>query len=83
MVEGESRKVGVLQAPPGVKILTDPEVIFVTLTTIVEEVVAAAPAPEEVAAVEPEVIGRKVEAEEGEEEAAEPEEKPKTKEKKE
>jgi large subunit ribosomal protein L25 len=83
MVEGESRKVGVLQAPPGVKILTDPEVIFVTLTTIVEEVVAAAPAPEEVAAVEPEVIGRKVEAEEGEEEAAEPEEKPKAKEKKE
>jgi len=84
MVEGESRKVGLLVAPQGVKILTDPEVIFATLTTIVEEVVAAAaPAPEEGAAVEPEVIGRKAEAEEGVEEAAEPEEKPKAKDKKE
>jgi len=83
MVEGESRKVGLLLAPEGVKILTDPEVIFATLTTIIEEVVAAAPAPEEGAGVEPEVIGRKLEAEEGEEEAAEGEEKPKAKEKKE
>jgi large subunit ribosomal protein L25 len=70
MVEGESRKVGLLIAPPGVKILTDPEVIFATLTTIIEEVVAAAPVPEEGAAGEPEIIGRKLEAE-GEEEAAE------------
>lgn len=79
----ESRHVRDLVVPEGVKILTDPEVIFATLTTIIEEVVAAAPAPEEGAGVEPEVIGRKLEAEEGEEEAAEGEEKPKAKEKKE
>jgi large subunit ribosomal protein L25 len=82
MVEGESRKVGLLVAPEGVKILTDPEVIFATLTTIIEEVVAAAPAPEEGAVGEPEIIGRKL-GDEGEEEAAEGEEKPKAKEKKE
>ena len=74
--EGEFRKVGALVPPPGVKILTDPEVIFVTLKTIEEEVVApaAAAVPAEGAAVEPEVIGRKV-AEEGEEEIEEEEKK--------
>jgi large subunit ribosomal protein L25 len=74
MKEGDSRSVKQLVAPPGVKILTDPDVIFATLTTIAEEVVAAAAAPAEAAGVEPEVIGRKEmeegeEAEEGEEKA--------------
>lgn len=69
MKEGDSRKVGTLVAPEGVKILTDPEVIFATLTTIAEEVVAPVAAPAE-GAVEPEVITRKV-GEEGEEEVEE------------
>ena len=75
MKEGDVRKVGALVPPAGVKILTDPEVIFVTLKTIEEEVVApaAAAVPAEGAAGEPEIIGRKVgeEGEEGEEEAEE------------
>jgi large subunit ribosomal protein L25 len=67
--EGETRKVGSLVAPAGVKILTDPDVIFVTLKAIVEEAAApAAAAPAEGTGVEPEVIGRKP-GEEGEEEA--------------
>ncbi len=67
MKEGDARKVSTLVAPAGVKILTDPEVIFVTLKTILEEVVAPVAAPAEGAAVEPEVITRKA-PEEGEEE---------------
>jgi large subunit ribosomal protein L25 len=70
MKEGEFRKVGALVPPPGVKIMTDPEVIFATLKTIQEEVVEpTAAAAAEGAAVEPEVITRK--PEEGEEEAEE------------
>jgi large subunit ribosomal protein L25 len=71
MKEGEFRKVGALVPPPGVKIITDPDVIFVTLKTIEEEAVApaAAAAVAEGATAEPEVITRK--PEEGEEEAEE------------
>jgi large subunit ribosomal protein L25 len=83
MKEGDSRSVKQLVAPPGVTILTDPDVIFATLTTIAEEVVAAAAAPAEAAGVEPEVIGRKEKLEEGEEaeeEAAPPKKEEKKKE---
>jgi large subunit ribosomal protein L25 len=67
--EGETRSVKDLVPPPGVRILTDPDVIFATLTTIAEEVVAPAAAPAESAVAEPEIIGRKIEPGEGEEEA--------------
>ena len=77
MTVGQSLHLREITPPPGVKILTDPEVIIATITAIAEEVAAPAPAAE-AAAIEPEVIGRKPEAEEAEEEA-EPEAKPKPK----
>jgi len=77
---GDTLKVRQLVPVPGVKILTDPEVIVAALTSIEEEVAAPAAAPVEAAAAEPEVIGRKAEPEEGEKEEAE-KEKPKEKEK--
>ncbi|HUU30740.1 MAG TPA: 50S ribosomal protein L25 [Phycisphaerae bacterium] len=83
LVLDQSLHVREVVPPPGVKILTDPEVIVATLTAVVEEVApAAAPAMAEGPA-EPEVIGRKAEPEVGEEgEEAEEKEKEK-KEKKE
>jgi large subunit ribosomal protein L25 len=76
---GDTFKVSQLTPAPGVKILTEPDVIVAALTAIEEEVVAPAAAPVEGAAVEPEVIGRKVE--EGEEAEEVEEEKPKEKKK--
>ncbi len=71
MLVGDIRRVRDIPPVPGVKILTDPELIVATVTAIIEEVVAA-PAvavPAEGTGVEPEVIGRKAkeEGEEGEE----------------
>jgi large subunit ribosomal protein L25 len=70
--EGETRNVGTLVPPAGVKILTDADVIYVTLKAILEEAAAAPAAAVEGAAagVEPEIVGRRV-AEEGEEGDAE------------
>ena len=68
MKEGDTFKVRQLTAPEGVRVLTEAEVIVATVSAIAEEVVATAAAPAEGAAVgEPEVIGRKIEAGEGEE----------------
>jgi large subunit ribosomal protein L25 len=76
MVVGDTMKVSQLVVPPGVKILTDPDVIVATVTSIAEEVVAAAaPVVGEAASVEPEVIGRKAKEEGEEGEEAEGEEK--------
>jgi len=56
---GQSLHVADITPPPGVKILTDPETVVVTLTAAAAEAVeAAAEAPEAAAAEEPEVIGR-------------------------
>jgi large subunit ribosomal protein L25 len=68
---GDTFKVSQLTPVPGVRILNDPEVIVATLTAIEEEVAAPAAAPAEAEVAEPEVIGRKAEPEEGEEEEAE------------
>lgn len=81
MALGQTLTVKELAVPPGVRILTDPEVIFAALTAIVEEEVAPVAAPAEGAVGEPEIIGRKV-GEEEVEEGAEADEK-KGKEKKE
>jgi large subunit ribosomal protein L25 len=54
-----------LHLPPGVKALADPDAIVVHVTAPKVEEAAAAPAAEQ---AEPEVIGRKAAAEEGEEE---------------
>jgi large subunit ribosomal protein L25 len=62
---GDTLHVRQITPPPGVKILTDPDIIVATLSAILEEAAPAAAAPAE-GGVEPEVIGRK--AEEGEEE---------------
>ena len=70
MAIGQTRTVRDLAAPAGVKILTDADVIVAAMTAIVEEVVAPA-APVVAGAAEPEVIGRKEKAEEGEEGAEE------------
>jgi len=69
---GQTLHVREITPPEGVKILTDPELIVATLTAIQEEEVApAAAAPVEgEGGVEPEVIGRKAEPGEGEEEEA-------------
>jgi large subunit ribosomal protein L25 len=74
--EGESKEVRDLVVPPGVKILTDPDIIVATLTKAAEEEVVAA-APAEVGAAEPELIGRKPEEVEEGEEAPEKEKKEK------
>ena len=73
----ETRTVKDLVVPPGVKILTAPEVIVAAMKAVEEEVVAATPgAAPEPGAVEPELI-RKEKLEEGEvgEEEAKPEKK--------
>jgi len=73
--EGDSKHVSDLVPPPGVKILTDPEIIVATLALAKEE--EAEEATAEAGAEEPELIGRKAEeeGEEGEEEAPEKEKK--------
>jgi len=64
---GQSLQVSQLVLPPGVVIVTEGDVIVATLTAAAaEEAVAAAPAAEGLA--EPEVIGRKAQPEEGQEE---------------
>ena len=71
LVLGQQLHVREITPPEGVKILTDPELIVATLTAILEEVAApaaAAPVEGEAGAAEPEVIGRKAQPEEGEEE---------------
>lgn len=73
--EDESKEVRDLVVPPGVKILTDADIIVATLTKAEEEEVVAAPA--EAGAVEPELIGRKPEEAEEAEEAPEKEKKEK------
>lgn len=73
----ETRTVKDLVVPPGVKILTAPEVIVAAMKAVEEEVVAATPgAAPEPGAVEPELI-RKEKLEEGEvgEQEAKPEKK--------
>ena len=55
---GEIVRVAQLEAPKGVRILTDPETVVATLTLAMKEEAVAAPAEAEVAAVEPELIGR-------------------------
>ncbi|HUX17450.1 MAG TPA: hypothetical protein VMW52_13315, partial [Phycisphaerae bacterium] len=61
---GEIVRVAQLEAPKGVRILTDPETIVATLTLAMKEEAVAAPAEAEVAAVEPELIGREKKEEE-------------------
>jgi len=72
----ETRTVKDLVVPPGVKILTPPEVIVAAMKAVQEEVAAAPGAAPEPSAVEPELI-RKEKLEEGEvgEEEATPEKK--------
>jgi large subunit ribosomal protein L25 len=54
-------KIAELVVPAGVKVLADPEIVVAQVTKKVEEVVAAAPVEGEVAAaVEPEIVGRRV-----------------------
>ena len=55
---GEMVRVAQLEAPKGVRILTDPETVVATLTLAMKEEAVAAPAEAEVAALEPELIGR-------------------------
>jgi len=55
---GEIVRVAQLDVPKGVRILTDPETVVATLTLAMKEEAVAAPAEAEVAAVEPELIGR-------------------------
>jgi large subunit ribosomal protein L25 len=61
---GELVRVAQLEKPKGVRILTDPETIVATLTLAMKEEAVAAPAEAEVAAVEPELIGREKKEEE-------------------
>jgi len=61
---GEIVRVAQLDVPKGVRILTDPETIVATLTLAMKEEAVAAPAEAEVAAVEPELIGREKKEEE-------------------
>ena len=61
---GEIVRVAQLEAPKGVRILTDPETVVATLTLAMKEEAVAAPAEAEVAAVEPELIGREKKEEE-------------------
>jgi large subunit ribosomal protein L25 len=78
---GEIVRVAQLDVPKGVRILTDPETIVATLTLAMKEEAVAAPAEAEVAAVEPELIGReKKEEEELPEEEEKKEKRPKTEE---
>jgi large subunit ribosomal protein L25 len=75
---GEIVRVAQLDVPKGVRILTDPETIVATLTLAMKEEAVAAPAEAEVAAVEPELIGReKKEEEELPEEEEKKEKRPK------
>ena len=55
---GEMVRVAQLDVPKGVRLLTDPETIVATLTMAMKEEAEAAPAEAEVAALEPELIGR-------------------------
>ena len=55
---GEMVRVAQLDVPKGVRLLTDPETIVATLTLARKEEAVAAPAEAEVAALEPELIGR-------------------------
>ena len=61
---GEMVRVAQLDVPKGVRILTDPETVVATLTLAMKEEAVAAPAEAEVAAVEPELIGREKKEEE-------------------
>jgi len=61
---GEMVRVAQLEVPKGVRILTDPETVVATLTLAMKEEAVAAPAEAEVAAVEPELIGREKKEEE-------------------
>jgi len=61
---GEIVRVAQLDVPKGVRILTDPETVVATLTLAMKEEAVAAPAEAEVAAVEPELIGREKKEEE-------------------
>lgn len=70
----ETVKVSQLVVPPGVKILTDPEVIVATLSAAEEEAAAPAAPAAEAEVAEPEVIGRQAKTEEAEEETEESEE---------
>jgi large subunit ribosomal protein L25 len=66
---GDSIHVKDIEAPEGVTILTDPEAILVTIhppAVVEEEEEEAEVAPEGAGGVEPEIIGRKKEDEEGE-----------------
>lgn len=63
---GRAIHVGDVVAPEGVRVLTDPETIVVTLTAAAAEAVVEGAAPLAEGAEEPEVIGRKPEEEEEE-----------------
>ena len=63
---GQMLRVSDLPVPEGAKVVQAPDTIVATITVVAEEVVA--PPVAEVATAEPEVIGAKEEAEEGEEE---------------
>ena len=56
----QSLKVSDLVVPPGVKVLADADVVVVQVAKKIEEVVAAPAEGEVVAAVEPEIVGRRV-----------------------
>ncbi|MBM4019501.1 MAG: 50S ribosomal protein L25 [Planctomycetes bacterium] len=66
----QTRTVRDLAVPPGVKVLTDPEVIVAAMTAVAEEAAAPGAPAEAAAAVEPELI-RKEKPEEAEEGAEE------------
>jgi len=75
---GEIVRVAQLEAPNGVRILTDPETVVATLTLAMKEEAVAAPAEVEAVTVEPELIGReKKEEEELPEEEEKKEKRPK------
>lgn len=61
---GQSIHVGDLKLAEGIRVLTDPEELIVTVTAIKEE--AAAPVVEEVETAEPEIIKKGKKAEEAE-----------------
>ena len=61
---GQSIHVGDLKLAEGIRVLTDPEELIVTVTSIKEE--AAAPVAEEVETAEPEIIKKGKKAEEAE-----------------
>ncbi len=64
----QSIHVSELVVPPGVKVLADPEIVVAQVTKKLEEIPVAAPAEGEVAATEPEIVGRRVAVEEPAEE---------------